>query len=650
MVENDGEKRQHYPLALYGIVLTVWVIALYGSLSHFDFVYYDDSSYVSENSIVRAGLTGEGLRWAFLDTHTGYWHPLTWVSHMLDCDLYGDWPGGHHLTNVLLHGINTLLLFILLSNATSQITYSAFAAALFAVHPLNVESVAWVAERKNVLSGFFFFSSLLLYVFYVRKRRPWLYGGVFVLFVAGLLAKPITVTVPILMLLMDYWPLQRWTIGTPPTKITGDGGLLRRMRSPLILEKVPFFVLSAALGMATLYAAYREHNLVPFDTFAPSLRLTTALVSYGRYLWQLIWPAGLAVFYPQPSEQPLTALLTAAMFLTLVTAVCLRQRKRRPYLLMGWLWYLVVLFPVIGIIQTGYQAIADRYAYHAFPGLFIMISWGLPELMRKVHLKPKAMAGAALAAIVCLSVVTAAQVRYWQDSVKLFQRAVDVTTGNWLAHNNLGVALMKRGGYEEALHHFQEVLKLSKVEGSSGGPSPSGGSGGEGGGLKPNVYPPNLFEAYNNAAVALCFLGRYEEAKIYVDKALQLRPEWPSAHNNLGYILALMGRHEEAIVYFHKAIAGRPDYVDALHNLASALAETGRLDEAIDRFYEVLKLSPGDASVHFHLGLTLAQKGHYGAAWNRFQAALAIKPDYREALVNMRRVEEMMRQGGKGGR
>ncbi|MCX7634353.1 MAG: tetratricopeptide repeat protein [Syntrophales bacterium] len=641
MAKSDGSVRGERVFIVVTMGLMTLIVILYGNLLGFEFINYDDPVYVTENGYVRSGLTKEGLRWAFLDTHTGYWHPVTWISHMLDSTLFGDWPGGHHGTNILLHIINTLLLFYLLWSTTADMTKSAFVAALFAVHPLNVESVAWVAERKNVLSACFFFATLVMYVVYVKRGGVARYMAVLFLFTAGLLAKPITVSVPVVMLLMDYWPLRRgFTL--PVADVWKCPGRLRWWEQRLLMEKLPFFILSVALAVATLYAAHRENNLVSLQALPLSLRVTTALVSYSLYLEKLILPLNLAVFYPQPSTQPLPLVLAAIFLLALITAICVWWSRERPYLLMGWLWYVVVLFPTVGIVQTGHQALADRYAYHAFPGLFIMLSWGLPDLLRKTRLlSNRLLVLSAMAVLVFFSAVTWIQVQFWRDSIGIFQRTVAITEGNWLAHNNLGVALMERGRYGEALFHFQQVLKMESGHRDGIG---------EGRGRTPreervvgrfSVFPPNLVEAYKNAAVALCGLGRYEEAKIHIDKALLLRPDDPTAHNNGGYVLAKMGRYPEAIVHFQRAVAKRPGYVDALNNLGAALAHIGHLEEAEARFRQVLRISPRDASGHFHLGLVLAGQGRYGEALYHFREVLVLNPQHGEAALQVRRLEEI---------
>ncbi len=563
------------------IVMFAALLGVYWNLQYHDFINYDDPAYIAENYYVKKGLTWEGIKWAFGDIHTGYGHPLTWISHMMDYELFGLRSGGHHWTNLIFHILSALILFHLFRTMTGDFWKSGFVASLFAIHPLNVESVAWIAERKNVLSAFFWLASLWAYVLYDRKPTFLRYLNVLALFSAGLLAKPMVVTLPFVLLLIDFWPLRR-SAGIDGISAEGPHRF-RRTVWRLIIEKIPLFILSFVVSAVTLWAVRHEHGLVPLDLIPMGTRISHALVSYVDYLGKLFWPVELSVFYPHPMVVPLWKTIWCALMLVLITASCLIQRNQRPYLLMGWLWYLGVLFPVIGILQAGHQAMADRYAYLPFIGIFIMITWGGTAYLESLRRGKSIMVTVALSAIVFFSLCTWVQVQYWQDSVRLFRRALEVTSGNWVAHNNLGSALLKGGRLQEAMYHFQEALKI-----------------------KPAGYPEAL--------------------------------------NNVGYVLAKQGRYEEAIDYFNQALRLKPDYKEAINNLGSALSQAGRIDEGIKRFREALLIDPEDAMTHNNMGIALSNLGRYETAARHFQEALRIERGLEEARKNLEYVQRKMRQ------
>ena len=415
-----------------GIFLAAIIWAVFGQTLHFEFVNFDDDTYVYENPEVSQGLTFKGIIWAFTRFHSFNWHPLTWLSHMLDCQLYGSNPGGHHLTNILLHAVAAILLFLVLRQMTGALWRSAFVAAVFAVHPLHVESVAWVSERKDVLSGVFFMLTIGTYVRYARQ--PWSpahYGLVALLFALGLMCKPMLVTLPILMLLLDYWPLNRFSNFTPQVFFR------------LVAEKIPLFALAAVSCAVTIFA--QTDAIKSFDQISLPLRVGNALVSYAIYLKQMFWPSNLAVLYPFPSHgEVIWKMILASIVLFSISASVFVLRKTRPYLLVGWLWYLVMLVPVIGIFQVGTQAHADRYTYLPQIGLYLLLTWTAVDLCAGWRFRRVVLGGSSTVILVALIFCARAQASYWQNSESLWTHALACTSDNFIAHNNLGTALLER--------------------------------------------------------------------------------------------------------------------------------------------------------------------------------------------------------------
>jgi protein O-mannosyl-transferase len=496
------------------------------------FINYDDPVYVTNNLHVQGGITWESVRWAFSTMHATNWHPLTWLSHMIDCRLYGLDPRGHHLTSVGIHVANTLLLFLLFDRMTGATWRSAFVAALFALHPLHVESVAWIAERKDVLSAFFWFLTMLLYAGYVRNRTASRYLPVVICFAVGLMAKPMLVTLPCVLLLMDYWPLGRF--GRTPV-------------SALLSEKLPLFALAGLSSLVTFYAQRTGGSVLSLDQVSFPVRVANALVAWLAYIGKMIWPARLAVIYPLDPAMPLWPALPAGLALAAVTLVTWRGARRRPYLLTGWLWYLGTLVPVIGLVQVGVQSMADRYTYIPLVGLFVMIAWGVPELAAGWRYRQAALPVAAGTLLGVLSVATWRQLGYWRDDFTLFSRALRVTRNNYVAQNEVGVALARMGIPDEAAAHFRESLRI--------------------------------------------------------------RPDFPDAHYNWGVALLGEGKLDPAIAQFTEALRYRPDSADGHNNLGIALYQEGKLDEAIAQFTEALRIAPGHASARANLDVCLQAKG-----------------------------------------
>jgi tetratricopeptide (TPR) repeat protein len=596
-----------------GVLLFAATLAVYGQVVRHDFVDFDDDQYVFENLQVRQGLSWEGVGWAFRTLWASNWHPLTWLSHMLDCELFGLEAGYHHLVNVLLHILNSLLLYVVLRGMTGAVWRSGMVAALFALHPLHVESVAWVAERKDVLSTLFLMLTLWAYGRYAVRPHWARYGAVFVLLALGLTAKPMLVTVPLLLLLLDVWPLGRlrpldWAKANQSEKTgrTGDGGLRARALH-LVVEKIPLFLLVAASCAITFIAQQRGGATtltysVPFGT-----RLANALVSYVAYLGKMVWPQGLAVFYPYRERLLTIEWLGAALLLAGISVWVIRESPRRGYLGTGWFWYVGTLVPVIGLVQVGVQSMADRYTYVPLVGVFVMVVWGVADLLqgrRHGRIAAAVLAGAAV--LGCMT-CTWFQLQHWRNGVTLFERALRVTRGSALAHNNLGVALKGQGKIEEGIRNYRLALRLN----------------------------PRYPMAHYNLGVALAETGKPDEAVACYREAIRLRPEYADAHTNLGLELARQGRQEEAIAHYEEAIRIRPDLVTAHYNLGIELAKQGRLDEAIARFQQGIRLDPMNAKLQNNLGVALAKKGMPDQAISHYQEALRLDPEYADPQYNL---------------
>jgi tetratricopeptide (TPR) repeat protein len=620
--------------------------ALYWPATHYDFVNYDDPNYVTANTWVQSGLNWEGVKWAFLNPVSCNWHPLTMLSHMLDCQMFGLNPRGHHLTSVLLHAVNSVLVFAFLRQVTGATLRSLFVAVLFAVHPLRVESVAWVAERKDLLSGFFGLLTLICYTRYAQKcmaveceetKAPetaapvsWSatlnYLLALLCFALGLMSKPILVTWPCLLLLLDYWPLGRFQIlkSEVQSLTAANDGLQTEDHGPstarssqdvnrLLLEKAPFFLLAAVFSVVSFVVQKQGGAVRAFRDFPLAARCANALISYCRYLGKLLWPTRLAVYYPHPGHWALGMVLLAGGLVLGVSALLFVRRRRAPFLLIGWLWFCGTLVPVIGLVQVGGQAMADRYTYLPSLGVLILAVWGAYDLTRRWRYHGVVLSVAGSVAIVICLALTRQQLGYWKDSEVLFRHAVKVTEGNYLAHNSLGTALDAKGQADEAIRHYQDAIRL-----------------------KPD-YP----EAHYNLGNELARKGDIDEAIRHYQEAIRLKPDYAETYYNLGLVLTGKGRMEEAIRQFQAAIRVKPDYADAHFNLAMLLARGGRISEAINEFQAAIRLRPFDADAHNYLGLALAGKGQIDEAITQYRAAIRLKPDYAEARNNLARALEL---------
>ena len=564
-------------LVCLGLVAATW--AVFGQTLAHDFVNFDDHVYVYENPLVIRGLSIEGIIGAFTHTHARNWHPLTTVSHMLDCQLFGLNAGGHHLTNVILHTISVLLLFLVLKQMTGARWQSVFVTVLFAIHPLHVESVAWIAERKDVLSAMFFMLTLAAYARYARAPSTPRYLLVALLFAFGLMSKPVLVTLPFVLLLLDYWPLGR--IGDQKSEV---GSRLRR----LITEKIPLFVLSALSCIATLLTQRQGPNAI--DQLPFLWRLNNSFVSYVTYLWQMLWPARLAVFYPHPNDRlPFLEVTAAIAFFVGISLLAIYLRRTKPYLVTGWFWYLGMLVPVIGLVQVGEQAHADRYTYLPQIGLYIMIAWTVGDLLLKSTPRVRrALVGVAAAlAIVSLGVRAFGQASYWKNSETLWNHTLAVTGENDVAHNNLGFLFLRRGELDEAISQFQAALDIRSRNTDT-------------------HYSLGAALIQNNLGNALFRKHLWDEAIDHLQEAVRLRPDYPDAYFNLGSVLFQQGRIDQAIAQWQKALAIRPRDAEAHRNVASALRKQGNVKEAIAEYEQALNLVSEDSVALNNLAWILA--------------------------------------------
>ncbi len=610
------------------VLLVAAIFAVYSQVRSYDFVQYDDPTYITGNSHVRAGLTSEGFAWAFTSAGVDNWFPLTWLSHMTDCQLFGLQSGWHHLMNVLLHALAALLLFAAMKRLTGARWPSAFVAVLFAVHPLHVESVAWIAERKDVLCACFWFLTLWCYARYVERPGAVRYALVLLAFAGGLMAKPMVVTLPFVLLLLDAWPLRRgWHIR----------------------EKLPLMAMAAGLSLAT-YLVQRHFGAVVALSAAPAgLRLENALLSYAAYIGDMFWPAGLAVLYPYPHAIPLWLCASAGLLLAGISLAVIRQFRGRPYLAVGWCWYLGTLVPVIGLVQVGLQSHADRYTYIPLVGLSIMAAWGGAELVeRRPGTRMFVAAGALAVGAACL-VVTWFQVQYWASTDTLFLRAAEVTSGNYIMHTNLAGRYLEQGRLQDARAEATEALRINSAHmlahvdlatalSRMGQPGDA-----EVEYRKALSLDTSNAQAHAGLGATLAMEQRTGEALEEMRTSVRLQPDYADGHYNLGKVLAGLGRNPEAAPEFAIAVRLQPDRADWHDALAISLAAQDKLDEAANEFAVEVRLRPADAKAHYNLALALAQLGRLDNAIAQFSEALRLKPDF-EAARRSLAIAESQRQ------
>ena len=580
------------------LALTAAVLAVYGRVATHDFINYDDPLYITSNERVQEGLNLENIGWAFRATDEGNWIPLTWISHMAAFEVFGLNAGAHLLLNVLLHALSSVLLFLALGRMTGRIWPSALVAALFALHPLHIESVAWVAERKDVLSALFWMLTLMAYIRYAERPTMRRYTAVVALFAMGLLTKSMLVTLPCVLLLLDFWPLQR------AAQPTGTQGTPRADWTRLIVEKLPLLAIAAAIAAVTIVTQWSVGAVGPLEAVSLVSRISNASASYAIYLRQTLWPFDLAVFYPWHAEPVRTkyALIGALLVIAGLVASALTW-KRRPYIAVGWLWYLGTLVPVIGLVLVGTHAHADRYTYLPLVGVFIMVAWMLADF---VGTHPKRRAGAlTLTAVLLLGLSLRSwdQIGHWRNSATLFEHTLKVTSNNAVAHNNYGGALFGMNDFDDAIYHYREAIRLR----------------------------PREVQYFHNLALAYSEQGRMLWAKWACYEAFKIDPEYRDSRFKLGNILLDEGDFSGATDQFSRLLDSSPNDVPGRINLAIALARLGRSTEAEQHFLEALLQEPGNPDAHYNYSLLLTQSARKSEAIHHLQQALRGRPDHTEA-------------------
>lgn len=592
------------------IVLFVFVVAVFLPTLRNGFVNLDDDVYVTANSHIRQGLTWATLEWSFYSTEHGiYWHPLTWLSHTLDWQLFGPNAWGHHLTGLLLHALNAVLVFLVLQLTTGAVGRSLFVAALFGLHPTHVETAVWVAERKGLLSTLFWLLTILAYARYTQERKvqssktKTYYRLALLGFTLGLMSKPMVVTLPFVFLLLDYWPLDRMV-----EKTGGQGTQVGRYPiGELVREKVPFFVLALLISVVTYFAQKGGGSQIL--NIAMKTRIENVPVACCRYIGKLFYPVNLCVNYPQPDHWPVTLMIAASALLLLLSTAAFLARLRYPYFIVGWLWFLGTLVPVIGLVQVGWagQSMADRYMYLSLIGLFIPIAWGAVDLAQALHWLPRILPGIGVAVLVLCAALTVRQIGFWRDSGALFRHAIAITNDNWLAYNNLGFWLLGNGQADEGIAQYRKAIEAN----------------------------PNYALAHNNLAAALEGMGQTNAAITEYRAAIQAKPDYANAYYNLALLLQRNGRMDEAIDLYQKAINAQSDDVDAYNNLAIVLYQKGRVDDAIHQLQQVVKLRPDYSGGRCNLGNMLLKQGRTDEAFAQFLEAVRLDPDNAVAHQNL---------------
>lgn len=599
----DSGRRRSIAIGLALIALTLVVFL---QVRHFDFVNWDDPVYLTENPNVQAGLSWSNVVWALTTTHTPYWHPLTWLSHMLDVTMFGMDTGWHHVTNLVIHIASTLMLFALLRRMTGADGKSAFVAAIFAVHPLHVESVAWLAERKDVLSTFFLMVTFWMYVRYAERPGTARYAAVGVAYALALMTKPMVVTLPFALLLLDVWPLRR-----------GIG------RARAVVEKIPLLALALIVSVATVIVQTEVGAVAGLDALPLGARVKNALVGYVMYVWKTIWPTGLAPFYPFRAYSDWTV-VCAGLALVIATALAVAVWRRWPYVTVGWLWYIVMVAPVIGLMQAGEQARADRFMYVPMIGLSIVAAWGGPAVLERIGLRARAAAALGIAIVVVCAAVAHAQASYWVDSTTLWRHAAAVTDDNYMAYEKLGEAYRDRGQYEDAMTNYQRAIELA-----------------------PPGSPAHVATIENNLGLVLTRSGKPDEAEAHFAAAERLNPEFAEAQSNYANALAMQGKFDQAIAHYHAALAIQPQSVETLIGLGGTLVREGRPEDAAVQYREALRLDPNIAQAHNGLGSALTLEHRDDEAMPEFTRALELKPDLPSAHLNIAIV--LLRKGDTAG-
>jgi len=593
--------------------LILFTLIAFWQVRHNDFINLDDDLYITNNSHVQEGLTFKSVYWAFTSTKNGQWTPVTFFSHLVDYTFFGLNAGGHHLTNLLFHTMNTLLLFFLLSRMTAAFWQSAFVAAIFALHPLHVESVAWVAERRDVLHSLFLLLTIWVYINYVEKPKWFRHICVLLCFILAVMSKPMAVTLPFILLLLDYWPLGRLRIGKK------DQGLkpfiapsLKAIRqnvpiSHLLIEKGSLFSIAVVSSLFTLFSVWGIKSLSSFENLSLIVRIENAAVSYIEYILKMIWPNSLAVLYPYPMTFPIWKVVCTTLLILTITVLVTLGRRKHPYLIVGWFWYLITLLPVIGLLQAGYQSMADRFMYMPMTGLLIMMIYGISDMYKRWPYKRLTLAVLSVSLVITLMVLTRAQVKLWRNSETLFRHTLQVTNNNYFIHNHLGAALFKQGNNQEALIHFKRSLEIN----------------------------PYYADAHCNLGVLLLRQGKYREAIPWFVAALQNKPHSVEALTNLGIILGKYGKVKEATDHFSEAIRINPDYEEAYFCQGNLLLEIRKYEEAIHYFNKALRINSKNSRTYNNLGVSLLGLGNPEKAMDFYHKALDINPADTDTHCNL---------------
>lgn len=577
----SSRSRSDFPVYLLLLVLVLFV---YAQTRTHDFINYDDETYITSNPRVTKGLNAQNMLWALTASWASNWHPVTWISHMMDIEIHGMNPGAHHFTSMLFHTLNAFLVFFLFRKMTGELWKSCFLAVVFAIHPLHVESVAWVAERKDVLSTFFGLITLWGYVRYVKNPGICRYGLILIFYSLSLMAKPMLVTLPFVFLLLDYWPLRRFDQDIPSEEKSWKRNYgLQSKAMQFSIEKIPLVVIALGSCFITILVQQRGGAVGAATMFPFWDRVANSLITYITYVKKFVWPFDLAVIYPYPLSFPADKIILAGVLLAAVLILGFMGGKRFPYVIVGWLWYVGTLVPVIGLVQIGSQSMADRYTYFPLIGILIVITWVVPDLTAfRVHRRK--LIFFAMIFCVCMTLSAHVQTGYWKDSTRLFQHALDVTSGNWIANNNLGCALSQQGHAEQAIPYFQEALRIN--------------------------------------------------------------PEYDDARYNLGLAFVAGNRFNDAISQFSRILVTRPDDKDVHDRLGRIYGLQKRFDKAIDHFTRAIALDPYDAGVYNNIGIVYANQKDFRKAVIFFQKAIDINPDMSKAKKNLKKAGEMLTDPG----
>ncbi len=600
--------KQYYKTLFLYIALSFLALFTFLDLKNHEFVSYDDNEFIVENEHIRDGFSIDSLIYAFTDVNSGIWHPITWLSHTLDCQLYGINPIGHHWNNLIFHLVNSLLLFFILHRMTGALYRSFFVALLFSAHPIQVESVAWVAERKNVLSTLFYLLCILSYIRYVKDEKNSRYIIVILFYILGLMSKPMMVTMPVILLLLDFWPLERLKVS-----INTGGEQSSRSVKRFIIEKIPFLIIAVIFSIISWKSQYVSGAMTDLETISLQARIELSLVSYIKYLYNLIWPTRLAFFYPYTGNMSLWKTLGAFSLLLLFSACSIDCVKNKKHILFGWLWFIITISPVIGIVHLGEQAMADRYMYIPCIGIFIVVIWGLYDLTAHIGRSKFLFILFTSLLVIIFSMVSIVQVKTWRNSYTLFCHALQVTSGNFVAHSNLGVLLLNSGKTDEAIYHLGKALELK----------------------------PQERKSHFDMGSALAASKRFNEAKKQYHWVLERFPNDMETVYYMGRVCFDLGEYEKALNYFIKYLQHNPEHLNVLRYLGHSYMKLEDFKEAEKYYLSAIKLRPDQPEVLNNLGMIYYNKGLLKKADHLFKLALKYKPDYRDAYLNLKNIQSL---------